>query len=65
MAFRGFKVLVITVLGDPIGLRIACVITDRAGFTLNSEKEARLFIIQRSNQPLYSRIKLLLYKCAP
>ena len=31
--------------GDLIGLRIACVVVDRAGFTLNSEKEARLFII--------------------
>jgi len=45
MAFRGFRVLVIAVPGDPIGLRITCVVTDRAGFTLNSEKEARLFVI--------------------
>ena len=45
MAFKGFRVLVITVPGNPISLRITYVIIDRAGFTLNSEKEARLFVI--------------------
>jgi len=45
MAFKGFKILVVAVLGDPIGLRIVCVVMDKASFTLYNEKEARLFVI--------------------